>query len=396
MRYERNRYPFRLRSTPESGGFHGSAARIGVHESRRRGSLQMTEQDETNRSGSDPVVVITRRGMRRLAAAVVALLVLAGVGVGFYFVGRSSVPSKEAAASTPTSTAPTARSDDQIFAVPSTAMYPTIKAGDRIVVNKLAYEDHGIHRGDIVLLKAPPAEQSRCGGQAVTDLVKRVIGLPGNSISAHNGRVYVTGKLLQEPWLPNVSTAYTTDFGPEKVPPGDYFVMGDDRKISCDSRSWGPVNRSYIVGKVVQIIAVTSTTAPQPSTTTSPATTPSIPKVGLWVPVLGKGPQYEPGSLSSDPACASQSVTIRTIHWTSWTTSQATGTGTWVAPTRPTGLPTAPCATGGWRVQGTKTVTLSNAASVTCTQPGGYPRTLLFTTSTPPGLVPPATYCPSG
>lgn len=142
----------------------------------------------------------------------------------------------------------------QTYFIPSTSMYPTLKAGERIVVNKLAYDLHGIHRGDIVVFRTPPGEQSHCAGQPVPDLVKRVIGLPGNTISARGGQVYITGKLLQEPWLPHVSTTYTTTFGPEKVPAGEYFMMGDDRKISCDSRSWGPVKRSYIVGKVDVIV----------------------------------------------------------------------------------------------------------------------------------------------
>ncbi|MGH9086602.1 MAG: signal peptidase I [Acidimicrobiales bacterium] len=144
----------------------------------------------------------------------------------------------------------------QTYYIPSTSMYPTLKTGERIVVDKLAYDFGSIHRGDIVVFKRPPAEN--CGGKPVPDLVKRVIGLPGNVISARGGQVYVTGKELPEPWLPHASTTYTTPgtflAHPYTVPAGDYFMMGDDRRISCDSRSWGPVERSYVVGKVDLIV----------------------------------------------------------------------------------------------------------------------------------------------
>jgi signal peptidase I len=140
----------------------------------------------------------------------------------------------------------------QTFFVPSTSMYPTLKAGDRIVVNKLAFDYGSIDRGDIVVFKTPPAEH--CGGPRVPDLVKRVIGLPGETISARNGHVYITGKVLNQPWLPKVKSTYTSNFGPDKIPKGDYFMMGDNRVASCDSRMWGPVKRSYIVGKVDLIL----------------------------------------------------------------------------------------------------------------------------------------------
>jgi signal peptidase I len=145
----------------------------------------------------------------------------------------------------------------QTFYIPSGSMEPTLEVGDRIVVNKLSYEFHGVDRGDIVVFARPPAEN--CGGPEVNDLVKRVIGLPGETISLSGGYVYIDGRRLDETWLP-ASEQGTTTPGPSgpaysldhpfRVPQGDYFVMGDNRTDSCDSRWWGPIPGSLIVGKV--------------------------------------------------------------------------------------------------------------------------------------------------
>src|SRR6516162_8527980 len=86
------------------------------------------------------------------------------------------------------------------YSIPSGSMEPTLQIGDRIVVDKLAYHLHGIGRGDIVVFSTPPAEN--CAGPPVSNLVKRVIGLPGESISLADGSVLIDGKLLPEPWLP--------------------------------------------------------------------------------------------------------------------------------------------------------------------------------------------------
>lgn len=145
----------------------------------------------------------------------------------------------------------------QTFYIPSGSMEPTLQIGDRIIVNKLSYDLHGIDRGDIVVFARPPAEN--CGGPQVNDLVKRVIGLPGDVLSLSGGYVYVDGRRLDESWLPADEQGHTAP-GPEgvssdlvhpyRVPANDFFVMGDNRENSCDSRYWGPVARSLIVGKV--------------------------------------------------------------------------------------------------------------------------------------------------
>ena len=106
-----------------------------------------------------------------------------------------------------------------------------------------------------MVFKRPPSED--CGGPPVPDLVKRVIGLPGQTIQGKHGVVYINGKLLQEPWLPaktTKSSPYTSTFGPVRIPKGDYFMMGDNRTDSCDSRDWGPLPGSYIVGRAVMLI----------------------------------------------------------------------------------------------------------------------------------------------
>ena len=82
----------------------------------------------------------------------------------------------------------------QSFYIPSPSMVPTLDVGDRIMVNKLSYDFHSVHRGDIVVFKRPPLEE-----QDFPDLVKRVIGLPGETISSDNGHIYINGKLLSEP-----------------------------------------------------------------------------------------------------------------------------------------------------------------------------------------------------
>jgi signal peptidase I len=141
----------------------------------------------------------------------------------------------------------------QLFYIPSGSMLPTLQVGDRIVVDKLAYRFEPIRRGDVVVFSHPPLEHGD-----YQDLVKRVIGLPGETLSLAGGHVYVDGRLLEEPWLPNPappSTPSPVDAAfslahPFTVPAGEYFVMGDDRTDSEDSRFFGPIPRHLVVGKM--------------------------------------------------------------------------------------------------------------------------------------------------
>ncbi len=156
----------------------------------------------------------------------------------------------------------------QSFYIPSPSMVPTLAVGDRIMVNKISYDLHGVHRGDIVVFKRPPLED-----QDYPDLVKRVIGLPGETISTDNGHVYINCKdqvfahctPLAEPWLPSGPQSYTGALpddqnpqfnmpGPVKIPANEYFMMGDNRTDSEDSRFFGPIPKSLIVGRAVAVV----------------------------------------------------------------------------------------------------------------------------------------------
>jgi signal peptidase I len=131
----------------------------------------------------------------------------------------------------------------QAFYIPSESMVPTLKVHDRVLVNKLSYKLHPVHRDDIVVFKAP-----KNSDPGIDDLVKRVIGLPGESVSGHGGHVYINGKELKEPYLQ--SDVFTSDFSPVKIPEGHYWVMGDNRGNSRDSRVFGTIAKHEIVGRV--------------------------------------------------------------------------------------------------------------------------------------------------
>jgi signal peptidase I len=131
----------------------------------------------------------------------------------------------------------------QAFYIPSESMYPTLKTHDRVLVNKLSYKLHDVHRGDIVVFEKPPSETSD-----IKDLVKRVIGLPNETVEGRDGHIYINGKLLKEPYLPDGME--TSTFGPQTIPSNSVWVMGDNRVASRDSRYFGPITESSIVGRV--------------------------------------------------------------------------------------------------------------------------------------------------
>lgn len=145
----------------------------------------------------------------------------------------------------------------QAFYIPSPSMYPTLKEGDRVLVNKLSYKLHDVNRGDVVVFERPASEAP----SAIPELIKRVVGLPGDAVTFRGGRVYINGTVLEEPYLPAGVTT-SADFAPNRctvdapclIPPGEVWVMGDNRNDSKDSRYFGPIPESSIVGRAFVIV----------------------------------------------------------------------------------------------------------------------------------------------
>ncbi len=133
------------------------------------------------------------------------------------------------------------------YFIPSGSMEPTLQIGDRVMVDKLAVDFGTINIGDVIVFKSPGAVATVCG-DTVPDLVKRVVALPGDTINSIGNRIYVNDKPLKEDWTHNEPLG--RPIPTTVVPTGDYYVLGDNHPNSCDSRYWGFVPRSSIVGKV--------------------------------------------------------------------------------------------------------------------------------------------------
>jgi signal peptidase I len=131
----------------------------------------------------------------------------------------------------------------QAFYIPSESMEPTLKIGDRVLVDKVSYRFRDVHRGDIVVFERPGEEPA----PEVKDLIKRVVGLPGETIEARDGHVYIDGHRLREPYLEQA--VVTNDLPRQKVPLKHYWVMGDNRANSRDSRYFKAIAKSEIVGR---------------------------------------------------------------------------------------------------------------------------------------------------
>lgn len=129
--------------------------------------------------------------------------------------------------------------------IPSESMVPTLQVGDRLIVEKLSYRLHPPQRGDIVVFKAPPVLKAR---NLNDDLVKRVIGVPGDTVAIQAGHVYVNGRMLNESY---VQTLPNYNYGPAVVPANAYFVLGDNRNHSYDSHIWGFVPEQNVVGRSI-------------------------------------------------------------------------------------------------------------------------------------------------
>ncbi len=125
--------------------------------------------------------------------------------------------------------------------VDGSSMDPTLANGEFVLVNKLAYRLGSPERGDVIVFYFPRDPNQ--------EYIKRLIGLPGDVIKIANGRVYVNGQQLTEPYI----AAEPTYSGEWTVPQGHYFVLGDNRNNSYDSHNWGPVPADYVIGKSILI-----------------------------------------------------------------------------------------------------------------------------------------------
>ena len=143
----------------------------------------------------------------------------------------------------------------EVYSVPSQSMEPTILPGDRILVVKAFFNATDVRPGNIVVFRRPPRDRPGvCAPPEVNDLVKRVVGLPGQTISSNGNTVLINGKPLAQPYLPPGTKLGRPISPPVHIPKGHYFVLGDNRAVSCDSRYWGTIKGSSIVGQVVSVI----------------------------------------------------------------------------------------------------------------------------------------------
>jgi signal peptidase I len=143
------------------------------------------------------------------------------------------------------------------FRIPSASMEPTLhcakpasgcrsRVSDRVIANRLVYRFHEPRRGDIIVFKAPPQVETAC--DAGGTFVKRLVGLPGEKVSMRNGYVFINDVRLNEPYLRfGYRERESGDWA--RIPSGAYFVLGDNRAMSCDSRRWGVVPRDNIIGR---------------------------------------------------------------------------------------------------------------------------------------------------
>jgi len=127
------------------------------------------------------------------------------------------------------------------FRVEGTSMEPSVHPGQYVLVDKVSYRLGEPQRGDVIVFNYPLATDR--------DFIKRIVGLPGETVSITGGAVQINGQPITEPYIAAPSAAS----GAWTLGPAQYFVMGDNRNSSSDSRSWGPLERQYLIGKAVMI-----------------------------------------------------------------------------------------------------------------------------------------------
>ena len=144
------------------------------------------------------------------------------------------------------------------YRIPTSSMEPRLhcarpgpgciaRFSDRVLANRFIYHFQSPQRGDIVVFNTPPAAEENCPPAGT--FVKRIIGLPGEWWEQRDGDVYINDRPLREPYIPRDREDFGT-YPRRRIPPGHFFVMGDNRTQSCDSRAWGTVPRKNLIGKV--------------------------------------------------------------------------------------------------------------------------------------------------
>jgi signal peptidase I len=146
------------------------------------------------------------------------------------------------------------------YRIPSSSMEPTLhcatpedgcqaSASDRVLANRFIYRFRDPERGDIVVFEVPERALERCGASGT--FVKRLVALPGDTISQQSGVLLVNRKRVEEPYLNGGERG--ANFAERRLGDDEYFMMGDNRGQSCDSRDWGPVNRDDLIGPVFAV-----------------------------------------------------------------------------------------------------------------------------------------------
>jgi len=150
------------------------------------------------------------------------------------------------------------------FRIPSESMVPTLEIGQRVLVDRVSFKFGEPDRGDIVVFKPPEGQPSTCGvrraddqpcprgttGRSDTNFIKRVVAVPGDRVKIMEGAVYINGERQREPYARLDPECGTCNLTREiTIPEDHYYMMGDNRGESADSREWGPVPKDWIIGK---------------------------------------------------------------------------------------------------------------------------------------------------
>lgn len=140
--------------------------------------------------------------------------------------------------------------------IPSRSMVPTLQVDDRLIIDKVSYHFKSPERGEIIVFMPPDEASTVCTGPKLQSTpstnkdayIKRIVGLPGDTVEVKEGRVFINNTPLQENYLEEIPEY---QYGPRVVPENSYLVLGDNRNNSCDSHYWGFVSRDNIIGRAI-------------------------------------------------------------------------------------------------------------------------------------------------